>query len=57
MASAPTNAIQAKDHLYAQLAASFARMSHAIGQMANLCKQLQVDLDAMRTFAGLNTAK
>ncbi|KAG5719615.1 hypothetical protein E4T56_gene8962 [Termitomyces sp. T112] len=57
MASAPTNATQAKDRLYAQLAASFTRMSRAIGRTADLCEQLQVDLDAMRTFAGLDAAK
>jgi len=54
---APTNATQAKDRLYAQLASSLGRMSRAIGQTADLCEQLQIDLHAMRTFAGLDAAK
>jgi hypothetical protein len=54
---APTNATQAKDRLYAQLANSLGRMSRAISQTADLCEQLQVDLHAMRTFAGLDAAK
>jgi hypothetical protein len=54
---APTNATQAKDRLYAQLASSLGRMSRAIAQTADLCEQLQVDLHAMRTFAGLDAAK
>lgn len=57
MASAPTNATQAKDRLYAQLSASLGRMSRAIGRTADLCEQLQVDLHAMTTFAGLDAAK
>jgi hypothetical protein len=56
-ANAPTNATQAKDRLYSQLASSLTRMSRAIGQTADLCEQLQVDLYAMRTFAGLDAAK
>jgi len=32
-------------------------MSRAIGRTADLCQQLQVDLHAMRTFAGLDAAK
>ncbi|RDB20901.1 hypothetical protein Hypma_012002 [Hypsizygus marmoreus] len=55
--AAPTNATQAKDRLYAQLAGSLGRMSRAIGQTADLCEQLQIDLHAMRTFAGLDAAK
>ncbi|KAL0953465.1 hypothetical protein HGRIS_004697 [Hohenbuehelia grisea] len=54
---APTNATQAKDKLYTQLAGSLARMSRAIAQTTDLCEQLQVDLHAMRTFAGLDAAK
>ncbi|TFK39386.1 hypothetical protein BDQ12DRAFT_681699 [Crucibulum laeve] len=54
---APTNATQAKDRLYGQLASSLGRMSRAIGQTADLCEQLQVDLHAMRVFAGLDAAK
>ncbi|KAJ6504845.1 hypothetical protein C8R47DRAFT_1192675 [Mycena vitilis] len=55
--NAPTNATQAKDRLYAQLSSSLSRMSRAVGQTADLCEQLQVDLHAMRTFAGLDAAK
>ncbi|KAJ7224490.1 hypothetical protein GGX14DRAFT_351066 [Mycena pura] len=56
-AIAPTNSTQAKERLYSQLASSLSRMSRAIGQTADLCEQLQVDLHAMRTFAGLDAAK
>ncbi|KAJ7105796.1 hypothetical protein C8R46DRAFT_1366405 [Mycena filopes] len=56
-ANVPTNATQAKDRLYSQLSSSLSRMSRAIGQTADLCEQLQVDLLAMRTFAGLDAAK
>ncbi|KAJ7453952.1 hypothetical protein B0H11DRAFT_1740663 [Mycena galericulata] len=55
--NAPTNATQAKDRLYSQLSSSLSRMARAIGQTADLCEQLQVDLHAMRTFAGLDAAK
>lgn len=54
---APTSATQAKDRLYTQLASSLGRMSRAIAQTADLCEQIQVDLHAMRTFAGLDAAK
>jgi hypothetical protein len=53
----PTNATQAKERLYAQLAASLGRMSRAISQTADLCEQMQMDLHAMRVFAGLDAAK
>jgi len=53
----PTNATIAKDRLYAQLAASLGRMSRAVAKTGDLCEQLQVDLNAMRTFAGLDAAK
>jgi len=53
----PTNATQRKERLYTQLAGSLGRMSRAIGQTADLCEQLQVDLHAMRVFAGLDAAK
>jgi hypothetical protein len=53
----PTNATQAKERLYSQLAGSLGRMSRAIGQTADLCEHLQVDLHAMRVFAGLDAAK
>lgn len=55
--NAPTNATQAKDRLYAQLAGSLGRMSRAVGHTADLYEQLQVDLHAMRTFAALDAAK
>lgn len=57
MNAAPTNATQTKERLYTQLAGSLGRMSRAIGQTADLCEQLQVDLQAMRVFAGLDAAK
>ncbi|KAF8972635.1 hypothetical protein BDZ97DRAFT_1913134 [Flammula alnicola] len=53
----PTNATQTKERLYAQLAMSLGRTSRAISQTADLCEQLQVDLHAMRIFAGLDAAK
>ena len=56
-ALAPTSATQAKERLYSQLASSIGRMSRAISHTADLCEQLQVDLQAMRTFAGLDAAK
>ncbi|EKM81954.1 hypothetical protein AGABI1DRAFT_55066 [Agaricus bisporus var. burnettii JB137-S8] len=52
-----TSAVQTKEKLYGQLAASLNRMSRAISQTADLCDMLQVDLNAMRTFAGLDAAK
>jgi hypothetical protein len=51
------SAVQTKEKLYGQLAASLNRMSRAISQTADLCDVLQVDLNAMRTFAGLDAAK
>lgn len=55
--SSTTSAVQTKEKLYAQLAASLGRMSRAVSQTADLCEMLQVDLHAMRTFAGLDAAK
>lgn len=55
--AAPASAVQTKEKLYAQLAASLNRMSRAVSQTADLCEMLQVDLHAMRTFAGLDAAK
>ncbi|KAJ6581242.1 hypothetical protein B0H19DRAFT_930670 [Mycena capillaripes] len=55
--NAPTNATQAKDRLYSQLSSSLSRMHRAMSKTADLCEQLQVDLHAMRTFAGLDAAK
>ncbi|KAK1215474.1 hypothetical protein PQX77_021908 [Marasmius sp. AFHP31] len=55
--NAPTNATQAKERLYAQLAHSFRRMNQAMGQNADLWELMQVDLHSMRTFAGLDAAR
>ncbi|KAJ3745752.1 hypothetical protein DFH05DRAFT_1395656 [Lentinula detonsa] len=52
----PTGATQAKERLYTQLAGSFGRMNRALVQTSNLCELLQTDLDAMRTFVGLDAA-
>ncbi|KZV68949.1 hypothetical protein PENSPDRAFT_609349 [Peniophora sp. CONT] len=52
-----SSATQAKERQYAQLASSLTRLSRAIGQTAILFEQLQVDLDAMRTLAGLHAAQ
>ncbi|KAK0488897.1 hypothetical protein IW261DRAFT_380576 [Armillaria novae-zelandiae] len=58
MSSIPaTSATQAKDRLYGQLASSLGRLNRSISTTADLCEQLQVDLQAMRTFAGLDAAK
>lgn len=51
-----TNATQAKDRLYGQLAASLRNMSRGVGQTADLFEQLQTDLDAMRVLAGTHAA-
>ena len=53
----PINATLAKDRLYAQLAQSLGRMNRAVSTMADLCEQLQVDLQAMQTFAAVDAAK
>ncbi|KAF9245332.1 hypothetical protein BU15DRAFT_41242 [Melanogaster broomeanus] len=55
--SYPTGATQAKDRLYAQLAASLKNMSRVVGQTADLFEQLQNDLDAMRVLAGTHAAQ
>jgi division protein CdvB (Snf7/Vps24/ESCRT-III family) len=57
MNSQNTSATQAKDRQYMQLSASLTRLSHAVGQTADLFEQLQVDLDAMRALAGLHAAQ
>ena len=51
------SATQAKGHLYRQLMLNLRRMSEAISSTADLCEQLQVDLQAMKTFSGLEAAK
>ncbi|KAI3600529.1 hypothetical protein WG66_001775 [Moniliophthora roreri] len=55
--NATTNATQAKERLYSQLATSFKRMNRALIQTADLCEQLQFDLHSVRTFAGLDAAR
>jgi hypothetical protein len=55
--SQPTSATQAKDRLYAQLATSLKNTSRTIGHTADLFEQLQLDLDAMRTLAGIHAAQ
>ncbi|TFK51678.1 hypothetical protein OE88DRAFT_1604795, partial [Heliocybe sulcata] len=55
--SHPTSATQAKDRHYAHLSASLIRLSHSIGQTADLFAALQVDLDAMRLLAGWHAAQ
>lgn len=55
--SQPTNATQAKDRLYAQLATSLKNMSRAVGQTADLFEQLHIDLDAMRTLSSIHAAQ
>lgn len=57
MSTVPTNATQAKERLYTQLSASLSRLTKAMSQTADLCEQLQGDLHAMQTFAGLDAAK
>ncbi|KAF9218382.1 hypothetical protein BS17DRAFT_679030, partial [Gyrodon lividus] len=52
-----TGATQAKDRLYAQLAASLKNMLRVVGQTADLFEQLQNDLDAMRVLAGTHAAQ
>ena len=57
MNAPPSSATAAKDRLYAQLAASFGRLNRSISRTADLCDELQDDLQATRTFAGLDAAK
>lgn len=51
------SASEAKDRNYAHLSKSLARLSRAVGQTADLFEQLHLDLDAMRTLAGLHSAQ
>jgi len=55
--SQPTNATQAKDRLYGQLARSLIRMSDAMAKTADLCELLQADLDATQRLGGLHAAQ
>ncbi|KAI0305935.1 hypothetical protein B0F90DRAFT_1624235 [Multifurca ochricompacta] len=51
------SASQTKDRNYAHLSKSLARLSRAMGQTADLFEQLHLDLDAMRTLAGIHSAQ
>ncbi|KAH9975885.1 hypothetical protein BGW80DRAFT_1159006, partial [Lactifluus volemus] len=51
------SASQAKDRNYAHLSKSLARLSRAMGQTAGLFEQLQLDLNATRTLAGIHSAQ
>ncbi|KAI0041399.1 hypothetical protein FA95DRAFT_1501534, partial [Auriscalpium vulgare] len=55
--SQPLSATQAKERNYAHFASSLTRLSRAMGQTADFFEQLHVDLDAMRTLAGLHAAQ
>ncbi|KAI9511551.1 hypothetical protein F5148DRAFT_956271, partial [Russula earlei] len=51
------SASQTKDRNYAHLSKSLARLSRSMGQTATLFEQLRLDLDAMRTLAGIHSAR
>jgi hypothetical protein len=51
------SASQAKERNYAHLSKSIARLSRAVGQTVGLFEQLHLDLDAMRTLAGIHSAQ
>ncbi|KAH9967324.1 hypothetical protein BC827DRAFT_1123643 [Russula dissimulans] len=51
------SASQTKDRNYAHLSKSLAHLSRAVGQTADLFDQLRLDLDAMRTLAGIHSAQ
>ena len=51
------SASQAKERNYAHLSKSLARLSHAIGETAGLFEQLHLDLNALRTLAGIHSAQ
>jgi hypothetical protein len=51
------SASQAKERNYAHLSKSLARLSRAMGQTTGLFEQLHLDLDAMRTLAGIHSAQ
>ncbi|KAI0033672.1 hypothetical protein K488DRAFT_84709 [Vararia minispora EC-137] len=57
MSNQTTSATQAKDRQYAQLAMSLNRLARSVGQTVDMFEHLQVDLDAMRTLAGLHAAQ
>lgn len=52
-----TGATQAKDRHYMQLGHSLARLSRAMGQTADLCEQLRLNLDSMKLLAANHAAQ
>ncbi|KAI0091762.1 hypothetical protein BDY19DRAFT_991440 [Irpex rosettiformis] len=52
-----TSATQAKDRNYLQLSNSLARLSRVVGQTADLCDLLKVDLNAMKMLAASHAAQ
>ncbi|KAI0343174.1 hypothetical protein BDW22DRAFT_1428597 [Trametopsis cervina] len=57
LSTLPTNATQAKDRNYMQLGHSLARLSRAVGQTADLCDVLKLDLNAMKVLAASHAAQ
>lgn len=57
MQAHPTSATQAKDRNYMQLGNSLARLSRAVGQTADLCELLKVNLDAMKVLSATHAAQ
>jgi hypothetical protein len=51
------SAIQKKERLYAQLATNFKQLKQNMARTTDLFEELQGDLDAMRTFAGIHAAQ
>jgi len=51
------SASQAKERNYAHLSKSLARLSRAMGETAGLFEQLHLDLNALRTLAGIHSAQ
>ena len=57
MQAQPANATQAKDRNYMQLGHSLARLSRTMGQTADLCEHLRVNLDAMKVLSANHAAQ
>lgn len=55
--SLPISASQAKDRNYMQLGHSLARLSRAMGQTADLCELMKVNLNAMKVFSATHAAQ
>ena len=51
------SATQRKDRLYAQFASSLQLLKQHSARTTDLTEELQADLDAMRTFAGIHAAQ